>query len=161
MAFLLRRRLCRRFWSQVQENTGSVARDHLANERTFLAWSRTGLGFVGLGIALQTTVPFLSGSSNTSKKLQLELETRVNIASLIFFGTGVMFLGYAIQRYLYITKLLQQGKFCTSVSGALLVSGVSGLTVAVGLFLVCSGNHPESWWNLLKEMHVVDENGVN
>jgi len=34
-------------------NVGSVARDHLANERTFLAWSRTGMVFIGLGVALQ------------------------------------------------------------------------------------------------------------
>jgi uncharacterized membrane protein YidH (DUF202 family) len=27
-------------------NTGSVARDHLANERTFLDWTRTGLGLL-------------------------------------------------------------------------------------------------------------------
>lgn len=33
-------------------NTGSTARDHLANERTFLAWARTGVGFVALGVAL-------------------------------------------------------------------------------------------------------------
>jgi len=31
----------------------SVARDHLALERTFLAWLRTGLGFVALGIAIE------------------------------------------------------------------------------------------------------------
>ena len=33
-------------------NSGSTARDHLANERTFLAWARTGLGFVALGVGL-------------------------------------------------------------------------------------------------------------
>jgi hypothetical protein len=33
-------------------NTGSTARDHLANERTFLAWARTGVGFVALGVGL-------------------------------------------------------------------------------------------------------------
>jgi uncharacterized membrane protein YidH (DUF202 family) len=37
---------------QVVPNTGSIARDVLAAERTFLAWSRTGLGFVGAGSAL-------------------------------------------------------------------------------------------------------------
>lgn len=37
---------------QVVPNTGSIARDILAAERTFLAWSRTGLGFVGAGSAL-------------------------------------------------------------------------------------------------------------
>ncbi|CCG25784.1 hypothetical protein CORT_0C04110 [Candida orthopsilosis Co 90-125] len=31
-------------------NKGSVARDHLANERTFLSWTRTSLVFVTFGI---------------------------------------------------------------------------------------------------------------
>mmetsp|Transcript_18060 Transcript_18060/g.45736 ORF Transcript_18060/g.45736 Transcript_18060/m.45736 type:complete len:136 (-) Transcript_18060:808-1215(-) len=35
-------------------NLGSTARDHLANERTFLAWARTGLGFLGSGTGLFT-----------------------------------------------------------------------------------------------------------
>ena len=34
-------------------NTGSTARDHLASERTFLAWIRTGLGFIALGMAVE------------------------------------------------------------------------------------------------------------
>lgn len=32
------------------ENTDSVARDHLANERTFLAWLRTALAFCSVGV---------------------------------------------------------------------------------------------------------------
>jgi uncharacterized membrane protein YidH (DUF202 family) len=28
-------------------NEGSTARDHLANERTYLAWMRTGLALIG------------------------------------------------------------------------------------------------------------------
>jgi uncharacterized membrane protein YidH (DUF202 family) len=31
-------------------NTGSTARDHLANERTWLAWTRTSLGLVAFGL---------------------------------------------------------------------------------------------------------------
>ncbi|SGY25576.1 BQ5605_C018g08642 [Microbotryum silenes-dioicae] len=34
------------------ENKGSVARDHLANERTFLAWLRTSLSMASIGIAI-------------------------------------------------------------------------------------------------------------
>ncbi|GAA6056826.1 hypothetical protein JCM3770_003588 [Rhodotorula araucariae] len=34
------------------ENRGSVARDHLAGERTFLAWLRTSLGLASIGIAI-------------------------------------------------------------------------------------------------------------
>ena len=41
------------FQSQRLKNTGSLARDLLAGERTFLAWTRTGLGFIALGVALE------------------------------------------------------------------------------------------------------------
>ncbi|ODQ66296.1 hypothetical protein NADFUDRAFT_82159 [Nadsonia fulvescens var. elongata DSM 6958] len=34
------------------KNEGAVARDHLANERTFLAWLRTSLGFASGGVAI-------------------------------------------------------------------------------------------------------------
>jgi uncharacterized membrane protein YidH (DUF202 family) len=34
------------------DNKGSVARDHLALERTFLAWLRTSLAFASIGIAV-------------------------------------------------------------------------------------------------------------
>jgi len=45
-------------WAQVLspvawlENKSSVARDHLANERTFLAWFRTSLSLTSIGVAL-------------------------------------------------------------------------------------------------------------
>ena len=42
------------FTGPTVKNSGSVARDHLANERTFLAWARTGMGFVGLGVAMDS-----------------------------------------------------------------------------------------------------------
>lgn len=34
------------------ENKGATARDHLANERTFLAWLRTSLAFASIGVAV-------------------------------------------------------------------------------------------------------------
>ncbi|KIV84000.1 hypothetical protein PV11_05980 [Exophiala sideris] len=52
------------------ENKGSVARDHLALERTFLAWLRTSLAFASIGIAitqlfrLNTSIQSGSGSSS-------------------------------------------------------------------------------------------------
>ncbi|KAH8175955.1 hypothetical protein LIA77_04373 [Sarocladium implicatum] len=42
----------KRFYSVELENKGSVARDHLALERTFLAWLRTSLAFASIGIAV-------------------------------------------------------------------------------------------------------------
>jgi putative membrane protein len=40
----------------IVENRDSTARDHLANERTFLAWVRTALGLIGLGVLLERLV---------------------------------------------------------------------------------------------------------
>ncbi|KAJ9614274.1 hypothetical protein H2200_002410 [Cladophialophora chaetospira] len=41
-----------KYGSVTLENKGSVARDHLALERTFLAWLRTSLAFASIGIAV-------------------------------------------------------------------------------------------------------------
>ncbi|KAJ9631061.1 hypothetical protein H2203_001590 [Taxawa tesnikishii (nom. ined.)] len=46
------RSLVEKYGSVELENKGSVARDHLALERTFLAWLRTSLSFASIGIAV-------------------------------------------------------------------------------------------------------------
>lgn len=46
------RRVAEKYGSVTLENKGSVARDHLALERTFLAWLRTSLAFASIGIAV-------------------------------------------------------------------------------------------------------------
>ncbi|KAI3145108.1 hypothetical protein CBS147326_58 [Penicillium roqueforti] len=47
------------------ENKGSVARDHLALERTFLAWMRTSLAFASIGIAVTQLFRLNSASTKT------------------------------------------------------------------------------------------------
>lgn len=46
------KRIAEKYGSVTLENKGSVARDHLALERTFLAWLRTSLAFASIGIAV-------------------------------------------------------------------------------------------------------------
>lgn len=61
--FLARRRL----WSVSEEvkNTGSTARDHLANERTLLSWWNTGMAFFSTGVALFSSFELLDEKSST------------------------------------------------------------------------------------------------
>jgi uncharacterized membrane protein YidH (DUF202 family) len=66
--------LAENYGSVSLENKGSVARDHLALERTFLAWLRTSLAFASIGIAV--TQLFRLNTSIASKTQQMSQEYR-------------------------------------------------------------------------------------
>jgi putative membrane protein len=99
----------------VLNNQGSTARDHLANERTFLAWVRTALGIVGLGVA----VVKLGGSSVAT----------VEGTGLAVYGVGILV--YAIVRFGRVSGHLKDGRFPVAKRGPVLI-GVLGVVLALG-----------------------------
>ncbi|HKZ29983.1 MAG TPA: DUF202 domain-containing protein [Acidimicrobiia bacterium] len=108
----------------VRDNTGSIARDHLANERTFLAWVRTALAVIGLGVLLGTLV---------------ETEgPRAEIIGLAMVGFGAAMLLYSMVRFEQVTTLLNAGKFAAARWGPLALA-VLGLVVAVGSLILLLG----------------------
>ncbi|POW10808.1 hypothetical protein PSTT_05807 [Puccinia striiformis] len=67
------------------ENKSSVARDHLANERTFLAWFRTSLSLTSIGIALVQL-------SRVSKQIKSTIvEPLTNPSSSLLSSNGLLF----------------------------------------------------------------------
>ncbi|KAI9931900.1 hypothetical protein ASPWEDRAFT_494153 [Aspergillus wentii DTO 134E9] len=62
------KRIADRYGSLELENKGSVARDHLALERTFLAWLRTSLAFASIGIAVTQLFRLNSSSATTNPR---------------------------------------------------------------------------------------------
>ena len=104
-------------WDLV-ENIDSTARDHLANERTFLAWVRTALGLVGLGVLLE--------------RLGAGGDQVIAVAAGIgFISFGGLSLIYAVSRYLWVAKNLERGMFPVAIRGPVLI--------ALGALLVAGG----------------------
>ena len=142
-------RWLRPFAAPTYKNSGSVARDHLASERTFLAWIRTGLGFVALGIAVERVSQLdLEGlvasaargpaAAEQARLGQAEADDRdgqkrdaqVLVGALMCLGSGSTLYGTA--RYFTNLKALERGHFRPAYHGAAVVgAAVAGLAGGV------------------------------
>lgn len=132
--------LLSRLKTPTYENAGSTARDHLASERTFLAWLRTGLGFVALGIAVErfsqldisALLPTQPATSQKEAKPPQEKAYKDTEKALVgaLLGTGSGAIVYGVTRYFSNMRLLQRGLFKPAYYGAaglsLAVAGVAG-----------------------------------
>lgn len=136
----------------VYQNTGSTARDHLASERTFLAWIRTGLGFLALGIAIERfsqldlrellqpiqaqqkqprkqDTPQDPNPPDVDHRLEKE-QSQVLVGVLMALGSGSIV--YGTSRYFSNLRLLERGLFTPAYHGsALLAASVAGLAGGV------------------------------
>ncbi|KAI8094970.1 uncharacterized protein B0P05DRAFT_445633, partial [Gilbertella persicaria] len=88
----------------ILENKGNTARDHLANERTYLAWFRTSLSLITLGIGI-IQVYHLSNANHTRLGRAL---------GLIFVMASIVFLYFGNVRYFHAQWALQHGNFPAS-----------------------------------------------
>ena len=116
-------------------NTGSLARDLLASERTFLAWTRTGLGFIALGVALEKVEAFAALSPTL---LHLE-NSRTKLAAGILVASGSGCVAHGTQRYFSTVRLLREGKFRPNVAGVA-VAAVTSVGIALAGSLNVVGN---------------------
>ncbi|TLS24039.1 hypothetical protein PpBr36_08669, partial [Pyricularia pennisetigena] len=116
------------FTSVELDNKGSVARDHLALERTFLAWLRTSVSFASIGIAV-TQLFRLNTSINTGRGR--DGETGHDLAELrrlgkplgaAFLGISILilFLGYG--RYVRGQRWVMAGRFPASRGTVIIVT---------------------------------------
>lgn len=113
-------------------NTGSLARDLLASERTFLAWARTGLGFIALGVALEKVEAF----AELSPTLLHLSDSRTKLAAGILVGSGSGCVAHGTYRYFSTLRLLQEGKFRPNTGGVSLMAVTSIGIALAGSILV-------------------------
>ena len=115
------------FWSQqVVENTGSLARDILATERTFLAWARTGLGFVGAGSALAAAY----------HRQDATLAPGIMPAAALLIGNGAFLLLFATRRYYTVLHALRHHKFVINTNETLGAVFLTSINTVLSLGIV-------------------------
>lgn len=120
------RRLLSYVRAEPLKNTGSLARDLLASERTFLAWTRTGLSFIALGVALEKVEAFAAISPTL---LHLE-DSRTKIAAGILVASGSGCVAHGTHSYFRTMHLLQNGMFRPNTAGVTLAA-VTSIAIAV------------------------------
>ena len=103
---------------------GSLARDHLANERTLLAWLRTSANVMILGLAV---AQFLSRGS-----------VRGLIAGVLLIAVGALGVFYGTRRYHRVNRDIAGGRvdIAGNARGPVIASVVLVVTVGVALVLL-------------------------
>src|SRR5439155_23792790 len=102
--------------------TGNRARDHLANERTFLSWLRTSLGIIALAAAVARF-----GPGNGPRD-------RVAVTVLALLGALVLLTG--TRRYYQVARDLELGRFSLSRRTPVAIAVLTLLAAAVLLPLL-------------------------
>jgi putative membrane protein len=103
-------------------------RDHLANERTFLAWMRTGVATMGLGVVIAKLKyilgPAYPQSSGAFHAAQI---------GLLFSFIGIATIACALFFFYRTRKQIRQA---TYLSGSIFVLILASLMMALGLLIL-------------------------
>jgi putative membrane protein len=103
----------------------ATRRTRLANERTYLAWWRTGLASLAVGIGAGKVVPLLGHS---------ETKWPYTLAGAGFIGLGVAFIIFGLLRQRDVEQALARGEFAPPDHQLVLVFTLLG--AAFGLLLL-------------------------
>ncbi|KAF9497497.1 hypothetical protein BDN71DRAFT_1444659 [Pleurotus eryngii] len=113
------------------ENSSSVARDHLASERTFLAYVRTSLAVVSAGVALSQ---MLIMQLNQHPHQRIGVFASLLSAACVSLGLAILFTGRS--RYFVVQSALIDGKFPVSRLGASLIALALALLVILTFIVI-------------------------
>jgi len=118
--------------SYTLENTGSAARDHLANERTWLAYLRTSLALASTGVGLVQLFTISAAksnnpSSNTRRALEQGSNSKIQRFARplggITVALAIIVLAIGTYRYFRIQKALTVGRFPPARQTLVLING--------------------------------------
>jgi putative membrane protein len=104
----------------------ATRRTRLANERTYLAWWRTGLTTFAVSLGAGKLVPELSTGSAWP----------FEILGVVFAGVGVLFIGYAYVRQKQVDEALARGDYAPFEKRTGFVFAALGVLLGIGTIAV-------------------------
>jgi putative membrane protein len=124
-----------------QPNNSARARDHLANERTFLAWLRTGVAVVVFGFAIGRFAIALQELTKAEGHPQQTAGLSVWFG-LVAIVTGVVLVFAGLKRYRRTRAQIEAGTF---EPAGLLIDLAAIFTVAFGFALAVYLVYIQAW----------------
>ncbi|KAL7279777.1 hypothetical protein ACG7TL_006184 [Trametes sanguinea] len=127
------------------ENSGSVARDHLASERTFLAYARTSLTIASTGVAL---VQLFTLSAATTHK---DMERFARPLGAVMIILGLFTLAVGVVRYFMVQDALIRGVYPVARISTTVLSFVmvALIIVVFVIILIASELYGAGWLKIL------------
>lgn len=107
--------------------TSEELRTQLANERTFLAWVRTGLALVAFGFVVEKAGPFLRTLAPEIAAQESTFIHTSGIAGIVLMLAGSVVIILATLRFWHTATLIEHGKFVTSTK----LDAAIALTIAI------------------------------
>jgi uncharacterized membrane protein YidH (DUF202 family) len=120
-----------------EKKQGAIS-DHLANERTFLAWIRTSIGIMAFGFVVEKFALFIKQMSLILGKANIEIASPAShgysaIVGIFLVGFGTLLGLLAFVRYKKVERQIEGDTYqSSSVLDILLTISV----LAIGIFLV-------------------------
>lgn len=117
-----------------ETNKNGNASDHLANERTFLAWMRTSVGIMAFGFVVVKFSLFVKQLSLVlDKKDVVQPKGYSSLAGIILVTVGAIASVLSWLRYKSTERQLNQGGYKNS---SFLITALSSFIFLVSIFLI-------------------------
>ena len=112
-----------------KQNNDTKLREHLANERTFLAWVRTSIALMGLGFVIVKFALFLNEVSLLFREQTATgTEGFSSVIGVIIVAFGVILSPFAFYQYKKVEKQINSQSYKSSsfLSGSLTLAIIAG-----------------------------------
>lgn len=118
----------------MEENNPNRTSDHLANERTFLAWIRTSVGIMAFGFVVSKFALFMKQISIVlDKPLEPHSKGYSSSLGIVLVCIGIFTVLFSFLRYKHVEKQLDGNNYKSS---SVLITAVAFIILLISILLV-------------------------